>query len=232
MEENRKRGSTQLSHSQVLRSKIAMVMPRLHEQLYQFWNHPRIGDIFPKHLEILYHTVHASVPLLEAALSEAQRLELTCPVARALIPYLEKHIAEEKDHDVWVLEDLAVFGIDRKSVIEQIPPSVVATQIGSQYYYIKYAHPLAVIAYLAVVEGSPPMADQLDRLVTNTAIPREAMRSFYKHADIDRYHSQELWAFIDTLPLTHKQTNLLGLNSMLTTEHAANTLEYLLEDFS
>ena len=232
MEGSMKNEGTKLSHSQILRSKIAMVTPRLSEQLYQFWNHPRIGEIFPKHLEVLYHTVHASVPLLEAALSEAMRLELTCPVARALIPYLGKHIREEKDHDVWVLEDLEVFGIDRKSVIEKIPPSVVATQIGSQYYYIKYAHPLAVVAYLAVVEGSPPMADQLDRLVTSSGIPKGALRSFYKHADIDRYHSKELWAFIDTLPLTHKQTNLLGLNAMLTIEHSAAALEYLLEDFS
>jgi hypothetical protein len=232
MEGNTKNEGTELSHSQILRSKIAMVTPRLREQLYQFWNHPSIGEIFPKHLEILYHTVHASVPLLEAALSEAMQLELSCPVARELIPYLEKHIGEEKDHDVWVLEDLEVFGIDRNTVIEKIPPSVVATQIGSQYYYIKHAHPLAVIAYLAVVEGSPPMADQLDRLVNNSAIPKEAMRSFYKHADIDRYHSQELWDFIDALPLTHKQIKLLGLNAMLTIEHSATTLEYLLEDFS
>lgn len=220
------------THSDILRGKISMVAPRIQEPLSRFWGHPRFEEVYPRHLELLYHSVHASVPLLEAALNRSKQMEQECPVAKAIVPYLVRHIEEERGHDEWLLDDLEVLGQSRDSIKAKIPPTVVATQIGSQYYYINHVHPLAAIAYLAVVEGYPPQRSELDRIMVNTSIPEKAFRSFYKHADIDIFHSQELWDLIDSLPLLPRHTSLLGIDAMLVTEQNASILEYLLQEFS
>lgn len=216
------------SNSDLLKAKIRLVDPRLREQLHSLWHHPRFSELFREHLFRLYHTVKASVPLLERSLERAQQMSSDCPVAATLEPYLERHIVEEKDHDEWLLDDLEEFGISRESVTSQIPPTVVATLIGAQYYYINHTHPVTVIAYLAVVEGNPPKTKDLDHVVATTDIPRAALRTFYKHADLDIRHGAEIWELIDNFPLTSWHHSLLGLSAMLCTELIAASLEEIL----
>lgn len=222
---------TRDSHSDILRGKISLVAPRMQEQLSRFWNHSQFEQVFLKHMEFLYHSISASVPLMEAALQRSQEISDSCPVAAILVPYLSKHIEEERGHDQWLLDDLELLGRSTADIQSQIPPTSVATQIGSQYYYINHVHPLAVIAFLAVIEGSPPEKEALDRVVASTNIPKEALRTFYKHSDIDRFHSQELWDLIDELPLLPWHHTLLGVDAMLVTEQNACIMETVLEGF-
>lgn len=218
------------SNSELLKSKIHLVDPRLQEQLGLFWDHPRFADIFERHLHRLYHAVHASVPLMERARERACQLSSSCPVAAALVPYFSSHIEEEKDHDVWLLEDMEVLGIQRDRVTEQIPPAAVVILIGTQYYYINHAHPITLIGYLAVVEGNPPRTEILDQIASSTAIPKKALRAFYKHAEIDIHHRDGIWQLLDDLPLTSWHNTLLGMNVMVATDHIANMLEDVLAE--
>ncbi|MBT8103166.1 MAG: iron-containing redox enzyme family protein [Gammaproteobacteria bacterium] len=216
------------SNSEVLRSKIQLAEPRLQAVTARFWNHPRIEELFEKHLTRLYFTIQASKPLLESALQRSQELASQCPVAERLVPYLSEHIVEEEGHDEWVLDDLEVFGLDRGSVKAKIPPVDAATLTGSQYYYISHAHPVAVTAYQAVVEGSPPRTEFLDSVVARTSIPKKALGSFYKHAVIDKHHGKALWEMLDSLPLEPWHSTLLGMNAMLITDQIAGFLETVL----
>lgn len=216
------------SHSDILRAKIEMAAPRLQEAASKFWSHPRIEEIFPLHLKRMYFNVRASRPLLQAAMRRSRELAAGCAVAKRLVPYFEKHIVEEEGHDEWVLDDLGVLGINRKDVLSGIPPADTATLTGSQYYYIEEVHPVAMTAYQAVVEGSPPRAEFLDEIVARTSIPKEALGSFYKHARIDLHHRADLWATLDSLPLQPWHTALLGINAMLVTEQLACFLDNLL----
>jgi len=213
------------ANSDLLKSKIRLVDPRLQEQLSLFWGHPRFTDVFEQHLYRLYHAVHASVPMMQCALERSRQLASECRVAAELVPYFSEHIEEEKQHDVWLLEDMEVLGLPNDPTAEQIPPTVVATLIGTQYYYINHCHPITMIGYLAVVEGNPPRAEMLDQIVATTSIPKDGLRSFYKHAEMDIHHSEEVWRLLDDLPLSMWHNTLLGINAMLVTDQLANMLE-------
>ena len=219
-----------VTNSELLKSKIRLVDPRLQEQLRLFWGHERFTEVFEQHLYRLYHAVHASVPLMQCALEISRQLAPNCPVAAALVPYFSEHIEEEKDPDVWLLQDMEVLGASWDRTAEQIPPTVVATLIGTQYYYINHTHPITMIGYLAVVEGNPPRAEVLDRIVATTTIQREALRSFYRHAEMDIHHSDEVWRLLDDLPLAKWHNTLLGMNAMLVTDQLANMLEDVLAE--
>lgn len=216
------------SHSEILRAKIGLAEPRLQDTAARFWNHPQLESVFKKHLLRLYFTITASKPLLEAALQRSRELSDDCPVAAKLVPYLAEHIIEEEGHDEWVLDDLEVLGVSRAEVRATIPPADAATLTGSQYYYIQHSHPVAVTAYQAVVEGSPPRKEFLDSIVARTAIPKGAFGSLYKHAIIDQQHGKALWALLDSLPLEPWHSTLLGVNALLITEQIAGFMETVL----
>ena len=217
-----------ISHSALLRAKIELVEPRLQSAAQRFWRHPRITEVFTRHLQNLYFTVSSSVPLLEHALRRSKQLDGD-DVARALAPYLEEHIAEETGHEEWVLDDLEVLGVDRINASQRVPPPAVAVLTGSQHYYIDQTHPVALTAYQAVVEGNPPRVEFLDAITSRTGLPREALGSFYKHAEIDKHHGRKLWTLLDELPLTAEHNSLLGMNAMLCSDLIAKLMESTLD---
>ncbi len=217
-----------MSHSQELKSKIRLADPRLQEQLGLFWDHPSFRAVFAEHLVGLYFAVNASIPLLQCALERSRKLAAECPVAAGLIPYFTGHIDEEQYHDEWLLEDIETLGMARSSVTSRIPPPDVAAMIGTQYYYIHHAHPLSMLAYLAVIEGSPPRREELDRVAARMTVPKTSLRSFYKHAEFDIGHSEELWHLIDHLPLEPWHQTLLGLNVIVVTDQLAVIMENVL----
>jgi len=210
-----------MTHSQKLRSKIRLADPRLQEQLSLFWDHPAFREVFAEHLVRLYFAVNSSIPLLQRALDRSRELAGQCPVAAALIPYFADHIEEERYHDEWLLEDIEALGTPRSSVTARIPTPDVAAMIGTQYYYINHSHPLSMIGYLAVIEGSPPRKEELDRVASAMVVPKASLRPFYKHAEFDVGHSKDLWDLVDDLPLEPWHETLLGLNVIAVTDQLA-----------
>jgi len=199
-----------------LRFKIALVSGPLIESAARFWSHPRLAELYPEFLITTHAVVRASVPLMETALRETWRLRDRDPVSRALGDYLEKHIPEERGHDDWVLEDFEALGYPREKVLERMPSAAAAALVGSQYYWILHLHPVALLGYIAVLEGSPPDEGHLMKIIERTKLPAEAFSALLRHARLDPHHRDDLDRVVDALPLTQRQIDAIGASAART----------------
>lgn len=207
-----------------LHRKIELAIPPLVAASRRFAGHPSISDAYPEFLITVHGIIRGSVPLMRSALERARDTSAD-PVAGGLVAYLERHIEEELGHDEWVLDDLLVLGLDPASVLSRVPSPAVASMVGSQYYWVLHFHPVAVLGYMAVLEGYPTRPELIERLRTRTGLPAAAFRTLAEHAELDPGHGDELDEVIDSLPLSREQEELLGLSSMSSVELMARCLE-------
>lgn len=225
------KGAGAAAESERLRSKIELVLPDLIGASRRLIVDPRIAYLYPEFLFMLHCTVRASVPLMETARRRAEELASTDPVSAALAPYLAEHIPEERDHDEWLLDDLQVLGRDRSSILTRPPSPTVAAAVGAQYYWILHYHPVALLGYVATLEGYPPTVELLDDLVDRTGHDRAAFRTLFAHAELDPGHRDELDTLLDRLPLTHEQTTVMGLSALQSVRMLARAIDELREEF-
>ncbi|MGH9748223.1 MAG: iron-containing redox enzyme family protein [Candidatus Acidiferrales bacterium] len=216
-----------MSHSRRLREKIELAAPGMHRAIHSFWTHPRMPEIFPEFLFTTYCVGRSTVPLLESAFTEANARREIDPVAACVADYCAKHIPEERHHDEGVLDDLAVLGVSRESVAARIPSPTMAAMIGAQHYWILNAHPVALLGYLEVLEGEPPVAEFLEEVIQRTGLPRKAFRTYFQHADVDRRHRDELREALDHMPLTKVHENILAISAFQTVELVRQIFEQL-----
>lgn len=204
------------SHSRRLREKIELVAPGMHRAIHQFWTHARLSEIFPDFLFTTYCVGRSTVPLLESAYNAANLKRDLDPVAGCVADYCAVHIPEERHHDEGVLDDLAVLGVSRESVAKRIPSPTMAALIGAQYYWILNVHPIALLGYLEVLEGEPPVAEFLEDVIQRTGLPREAFRTYFQHADVDRKHRDDLHDALDRMPLSKEHEHILAISAFQT----------------
>jgi hypothetical protein len=195
----------------------------------RFVRHPRAAEIYPEYLIWLLAIMRGIGAVMETALVRANATSGADPVALGLAPYLERHIAEERGHDAWVLEDLEALGAGSSGIEPRVPPPAIAELIGAQYYWVLHAHPVAVLGYLAVAEGGPSMAPMVKRLQVATAQTDSAFRTLTEHADLDPSHGDEVYAVIDALPLSAEQEQLITLSAMSSAGLMSRALEEVLE---
>jgi hypothetical protein len=137
-------------------------------------------------------------------------------VAPALAGYLDGHILEELHHDEWLLDDLEVLGVDRSAILARPPTPSVASLVGAQYYWIFHYHPVAVLGYVALLEGYPPTVELIEELTARTGHDPRGFRTLRKHAELDPGHRDELDELLDSLPLTREQSTVIGLSAIHT----------------
>ncbi|HEV2811484.1 MAG TPA: iron-containing redox enzyme family protein [Acidimicrobiales bacterium] len=207
----------------VLRRKIELVSPVLRAAGHRLLAHPRVDAVYCEYLFASHFVVRASVPLMEAALRQAQTMD--DPLARRLTGYLRSHIAEELHHDQWLLEDLESLGVERAGVLARPPPAAVAALVGAQYYWTLHYHPIAVLAYMAVLEGHPPSPEQIDLLMKRTGFPPRAFRTLTEHAVLDPGHGDDIFAMLDELSLSEDLSAVLGVSAMHTVVALAEAIE-------
>jgi hypothetical protein len=217
--------STGRSESEGLRRKIELVLPALVDASRRLMTHPRIAKLYPEYLFTTHCVIRASVPLMEIARDRAAQLAETDQVARGLASYLEKHIPEEHEHDAWLLDDLAALGHDSSAMLARPPTPTVAAAVGAQYYWVLHYHPVAVLGYVAVLEGYPPSPEMVEELERRTGFPRAAFHTLAAHAELDPGHRDEMDAALDELPLTPEQTTVLGLSAMTTVRLLAQAID-------
>jgi hypothetical protein len=215
-------------HSARLRLTIQLAAPRIDILSQRFWDHPRLPDIFPEYLLTLYASMRATVPLLEAGAERARSLAPTDPVAAGLVPYFIEHAREELHHDDWLLEDMAALGMDPERARTRHAPADVAAMAGAQYYWLEYSHPISLMGCFAVLEGSPPEVEVLERVAARTGIPSAAFRTLHKHAVLDPHHRDDLDAVLDGLPLTPKHAGIAGLSALAVIDQLGTILDRLL----
>lgn len=215
--------------SQRLRKKIELVLPALDAADRRLRTHPRVAHLYPEYLVTAHWIVRASVPLMEVACERAAALSDHDAVADLLARYLEKHIPEEQGHDEWLLEDLETLGMDRPAVLARPPSPAAAALVGAQYYWILHYHPVALLGYIALLEGYPPRRDKIEHLIARTGNSPRAFRTLLAHADLDPHHRDELNVTLDDLPLSTEQRSILGLSAMNSVRLLARCIEEVME---
>ena len=190
----------------------------------RLFDHPRLAELYPEYLVTMHGIIRASVPLMETASARAAELGDDL-VAAGLVEYLTEHIPEEADHDEWLLEDLELVGVSSASVLDRPPSPTVAALVGAHYYWIRHYHPVALLGYIAVLEGYPPDPVEVQGLVERTGLPQEAFRTLAAHAELDQHHRDELLAAIDALPLSEAQEHVVGVSAVYTVHMTACALE-------
>ena len=214
-----------VGNTQRLRAKMGLVLPELMGAGDRLLMHPRIRDLYSDYLVAMHSIIRASVPLMDAARERALTMHESDEVAAAVADYLGTHIGEEMHHDDWLLRDLEILGHEPTTVLARIPSPAVASLVGSQYYWIFHVHPVALLGYIAVLEGYPPSRNLIDDLIARTGHPRKAFRTLIAHSGLDPGHRDDLDAALDKLPLTREQEALVGLNAISTIHMLAGILD-------
>jgi hypothetical protein len=219
----------QLTHSQRLRVKLKLALPELGLAGLAYTSHPRFTEILPQYMYATHCMIRASVPLMRVAAEQCR--QFSDPVAKAIGSYFAKHIREEMHHDDWLLEDLAVLGYDPAELLKQPPSGWVAAMVGSQYYWIYHYHPVALLGYIAVMEGYPPTEEQVDSLVARTGYPHAAFRTMLRHAKLDPHHRDDLDRLLDSLPLTPEQVSVIGVSALQTVHLGSRAVQEVVNRF-
>lgn len=207
--------------SAALRTKLALAEPVLHRATGALWA-PDTGlaDRYRRYLHAMHCVIRASVPLMELAALRCAALRGD-PVAAPLADYLHHHIEEERGHDDWLLADAAVAGTDPGRLAAATPPPAVARLVGAQYYWIEHYHPVALLGYLAALEGNAPAPWLAGRLARDTGLSPAAFETLRRHADLDGGHRAGLDRLLDRLPLSPEQLSAIALSSLHTVDTAA-----------
>ena len=219
---------TSISESRLLRNKLELVLPGLLSAGRRLFGHPQISELYPEYLFMSHCIIRASVPLMERARDVANGLQ-SDHVAAIVAEYLETHIEEERGHDEWLLDDLATLGIRRDDVLTRPPSPIVAAFVGSQYYWIQHYHPVALLGYVTLLEGYPPVASEIQELQRRTGYEPAAFRTLSLHADLDPQHGGELDDVLDALPLTERQRTALGLSGISSVQYMTGAVAEIVE---
>lgn len=211
-------------HARRLQAKLGLVRPRLATLAAELWDHPRVDQLLSSYLVALHGVVRASVPLMETALVAARELASADAVAAGMLGYLERHIEEERGHDRWLLEDLEALGLPRGEVLARVPADSTARAVGAQYYWARHVHPVALLGYIAVLEGDAPSVEFLDELRTARGVPEAGLRTLYKHARLDVGHRLDLHELVERLPLEPWHESLVGVSVFHTAGELSATL--------
>jgi len=215
----------QFTNSHLIRTKISLFSAGLDKAAYEFWMHPEFGVVYPEYLYQSHSIIRASVPLMQATLQVCRsKPHSTEPVLQRFADYLAHHIVEETGHDEWILNDAEAIGIPRRLILERIPKNSAKQMVGSQYYWIHHYHPVAMLGYIAVMEGTPPKTEFIEDVARRVRLPLEAFSSFLLHAKVDPRHRADLDALLDDLPLTEHHHTLIGLSALETIQYLETVL--------
>jgi Iron-containing redox enzyme len=213
-----------------VRAKLAIANPALSALSQRILRGPDPAHMYPLYMRRMHGISRAAVPLMEAALARAERMDQLEPVTEPLCLYLRAHIPEESGHADWILDDLEVLGFDPELTTAPPPPASVACLVGAQYYWIEHTHPVALLGYLAIMEGNPPPIGAVDELQRATGFPAAAFRSMRLHARLDVKHREDLYRAIDSLPLEEDHERLISMSALNTADGLAAVLADLIEE--
>jgi hypothetical protein len=213
-----------ITEAEALRLKLELVTPELAGATSRLVNDPRVAQLYIDYLVTCHGILRATIPLMQTAHREA--LSRDDEASGDLAVYLEKHVAEEAGEDEWLLEDLDVLGVERSRAVTHVPSANVARLIGSQYYWVLHAHPVAILGFLAGLEREPPSREFIADLIVRTGHDRAAFRTLIAHADRDPDHRDELDELLDRIRLTSDQWLLVSISAM----HSVHALACVLDE--
>jgi len=213
-----------------VRNRIGLAVAPLLETYERFKATPHLEVLYPQYLVLTHMIIRASVPLMRTAVARLADMP-DDPLASRLGAYLEEHVVEEEAHDEWVLDDLAELGVDRRAVLDRMPPPMVAAMVGAQYYWILHHHPAALLGYIAALEGYPATTEDIEEMIVRTGLPVAGFRTWSKHAGLDPHHNRQLDELLDQLPLTPADIACICVSGMTTVRFAVAAFNELFQDY-
>lgn len=223
-------GKQMFTHSQRLRATISLAERRLTSLIHDVWFHPRLNELYPEFLFALYGVIVSTTPAMRFAGQLCAEAGNDGPLDAWLGDYYLEHAVEEDGHGEWALADLGSLGVARERVLERLPYPSVAALVGSQYYWMKHVHPIALLGFIAVLE-SPAQLEFLREVSDRDGIPLASMSCHVKHAELDPGHVAEFDATLDSLPLTREQRDLITVSAITTIGHLEQVFTDILEHF-
>ncbi|MFJ2055719.1 iron-containing redox enzyme family protein [Streptomyces sp. NPDC087908] len=211
-------GTTPVPASLALRTKLAPTAPVLRAATAALWRPDGLRPRYVRYLAAMHPLVRASVPLLLRAAERCAECP-DDPAARLLAAYFLRHAEEERDHDAWLLDDLAAAGAGPAAV----PHPIAVELAGAQYYRIEHEHPVALLGYVAVLEGHAPGPRLADHLAGATGLPDAAFRTLREHAALDGGHLDDLYRVLDALAPAPARQTAVAVSAL----HTANLLTRL-----
>lgn len=200
--------------SDILNAKMTLCTGPLDAVFSRLWADENPVELVPAFLVMLHQIMRASVPVMEAAIGRLNEIGPDDPLAEPLCAYYEHHLKEERDHDVWALDDLEAAGFDRDAVLRQMPLPPVARLAGAQRYWVEHHHPVTLLGCIMVLESFPPSEEVIDSIRDSSGLPEVAFRTFRLHGRVDPYHSAEVREVIDRLPLTQRDVDMISTSLM------------------
>lgn len=201
-----------------VRITLELTKPALQAASARLWQLPGLAQRYPAYLCAMHGVIRASVPLMELAARRCADRAAHDPVAGPLRQYLLRHIEQERGHDDWLLADLAALDRDLPRRVAAQPSPTIARLAGAQYYWIEHYHPVALMGYIAVLEGNAPTPGLGDWIVRTAGVPEGAVRTAREHAELDTRHAEAAFHLLEALPLTPAQTNAVTISGLHTVE--------------
>jgi len=193
--------------------------------------HPQFSLLYPGFLFVLHTIVRGAVPLMVDASEQLRNVRARDLLADPLIEYYDHHVEEERGHDEWILEDLEVLGVPRKTTLARIPSPTVAGLVGAQYYWIRHHHPVVLLGYISVLERYAPTVESVDALGRRAGVPAAALRTLREHAAVDDEHARDLERIVDSLTLTDAQFLGICINAAATVRSLVQCVDELIAEF-
>lgn len=160
---------------------------------------------FGELMSLMYSVIIASEPLLELAIEKS---------TGKLKEYMLEHREEERDHAIWLKDDLKELGIDA----DELPYNeVVAGMVGSQYYILNYRNPVMFLGYMLFLESHPMHPLMIKRL--ELLYGEKAVRTLKYHSVHDVDHAEDLNKVIDDL--SEEDKALVLVNAQQTADYYA-----------
>jgi thiaminase len=142
-----------------------------------------------------YHHVKHTAPLLMAAGSRLSGDQVG--LQRAVIEYTE----EEAGHDEWILDDLAVCGVDRDEYHRSPPTFESEVMVSYLYDVVHRANPVGIFGMVLVLEGtSAGLATEVASLVQQKlSLPDKAFTYLASHGELDKEHLSGFEVLMDSI---------------------------------
>jgi hypothetical protein len=214
-------------NSEVLWAKIHLAERRLFAATHVFWNHHALSDLLPKFLIQALILIRSGLTLMEVA-RERSLAQPEDAVSRVLAAYLQVHLAEERGHDLWLLDDIRALGLEEQEILRTQPCTAVVDLVGAQYFWMMHVHPVAIMGYLILMEGYAPLKEQLDQIRIRSGAPADAFRCLVRHADDDPGHLADLNQILDGMNLSADQARAVGMCAFAAIEGLSSMFEQLL----
>ncbi|WP_052849924.1 iron-containing redox enzyme family protein [Streptomyces avicenniae] len=202
-----------------LRGLLDVLRPDLQRAASGMWRSVGTVEAYRRWLLTSYDLVRATAPLLAEALAESVRRGET-----RLAWYFAEQVVEETGHDVWLAEDHAAAGGDPRALEGRVPSPAVARLAGAQYYYVRHAHPVALLGHIAVLEWNPPLPEAVERLTGRLRLPPDAFRTLTRHAELDVGHGAALERLLAELPLDEQQRRLVVTSALASAQGLVDLL--------